>query len=255
MIRPFSFREVLRSRGEEPQYPPAQWTPALRSKVEERFTRYIWSGGFPEALRWLVRFVLRNPAGKMSVRKLNDDLRSQGHSVSRDTATTLLGHVVDAFLIDLVPLATESERQQDSNPRVVYPVDTGLIQAFDASGRWSRGHALETVVYNELARRGLNVGYYKSSAGHEVDFLARDYQGSDELIQVCADVSSTSTLERELRGLRAAAEDHPRARRTLLVLNRDSLGGVEEPGVRVLPAYEWLLGAGGAGGLEGLPLA
>lgn len=280
VIRPFSFREALRYRNEEPLQAPSEWTPAQRSKVEERFTRYLRGGGFPEAqgleartrisllqgyvddvlfrdvverhgvsqvaaLRWLVRFVLRNPAGKTSVRKLNDDLRSQGHSVSRDTAAGLLGHVVDAFLLDLVPLATESQRQQDSNPRVVYPVDTGLIQAFDASGRWNSGHALETAVHNELARRRLDVGYYKSSDGHEVDFLARDYEGNDELIQVCADASAAATLERELRGLRAAAQDHPQARRTLLVMNRDSVGAVEEPGVRVLPAYEWMLAAAG----------
>lgn len=277
VIRPFSFREALRFRDEEPHDAPRQWTPALRSRIEERFARYLRSGGFPEAqgleasvrirllqgyvndvlfrdvverydvsqvaaLRWLVRFLLRNPAGKMSVRRLNDDLRSQGHAVSRDTASTLLEYVIDAFLIELVALASESERVRNSNPRVVYPVDTGLIKAFDSSGRGNRGHALETVVHNELARRGAEVTYYKSSAGHEVDFLARDHDGNAELIQVCADLSNPMTLEREVRGLREARQDHVAAQLTLLVTNLDSVVGVDAPGVRVLPAYEWLLG-------------
>jgi len=278
IVRPFSFREFLRHRDEEPLEEPRLWTPAQRSSVEQRFSEYLRHGGFPEAqgletrtriallqgyvdsvlfrdvieryevsqvaaLRWLVRFVLRNPAGKLSVRRLYDDLRSQGHAVSRDTATDLLNHVIDAFLIDLVAMATESERQRNANPKVAYPVDTGLIQAFDASGRKHTGHALETAIFNELARREPDVSYYKSKDGLEVDFLTRDYEGRDELIQVCADLSSATTIERELRALRVAGLDHAGAQRTLLVMNRDAITGIEEPGVRVRPAYEWLLEA------------
>lgn len=276
VIRPFSFREFLRHRDEEPRQESERWTPAQRSTVENRFAAYLRSGGFPEAqqlpsrtripllqgyvdsvlfrdvverhevsqvaaLRWLVRFLLRNPAGKLSVRRLYDDLRSQGHSVGRETVSALLEHLADAFLVDLIALATGSERQRSSNPKVVYPVDSGLIQAFDASGRPATGKALETVVEGELARRQLEVTYYLSPDGYEVDFLARDYEGKDELIQVCADVSSQQTLERELRALEAASLDLPRARRTLLVLTRDAATSVEAPGVEVLAAYEWLL--------------
>lgn len=279
VIRPFSFREFLRHRREEPQEGPERWTPAQRSSVENRFAAYLRGGGFPEAqqlqsrtriallqgyvdsvlfrdvverheisqvaaLRWLVRFLLRNPAGKVSVRKLYEDLRSQGHSIGRDTVSALLEHLADAFLVDLIALATDSERQRSSNPKVVYPVDSGLIQAFDASGRPATGKALETVVEGELARRDLDVTFYVSSGSHEVDFLARDYEGNDELIQVCADVSSELTLERELRALEAASLDHPRAKRTLLVLTRDAAMSIKASGVKVLPAYEWLLDHG-----------
>jgi len=275
-IRPFSFREFLRHRGEEPHEGADLWTPAQRSNIESLFGNYLRNGGFPEAqklttrtrvallqgyvddvlfrdvverhevsqvaaLRWLVRFVLRNPAGRVSVRRLYDDLRSQGHAVSRDTVSILLDHVVDAFLIGFIPLATESDRRRDTNPKAVYPVDSGLIQAFDVSGRQQTGHSLETVVMNELRRRGRDVSYYKSPDDHEVDFLARDHDGHDELIQVCADLSAANTIERELRALRAAGQVHPRARRTLLTMNRDVLIDPGEPGILVQPAYEWLL--------------
>jgi predicted AAA+ superfamily ATPase len=63
------------------------------------------------------------------------------------------------------------------------------------------------------------------------------------LIQVCADASSSQTRARELRALAAAAKDHPRATRRLLVLDRDALARAEAPGIEVLPAYEWLLAA------------
>lgn len=276
VIRPFSFREFLRHRGEEPASEALRWTAAERSLVEKRFREFLVEGGFPEAqglspalrvellqgyvdtvlfrdvveryavsqvaaLRWIVRHALRNPAGSFSVHRMHRDLGSQGHGVSRDAVHALLGHLLDAFLLSAVPMATESERQRNSNPRKLYPADPGLIRAFDASGRANTGHALETAVFNELERRGAEIGYVKTSAGQEVDFLARYPGGGHELIQVCADPSEPETLARELRVLQEAARVHPRAERKLLVLDRDAVPRTGREGIEVRPAYEWLL--------------
>ncbi len=167
--------------------------------------------------------------------------------MAKDAVHAMLGHLLDAFLLSAVPLATESERQRNSNPRKLYPADPGLIQAFDASGRSNLGHALETVVLNELERRGAEVGYVKTSDGLEVDFLARHPAAGDELLQVCADASAPETLSREIRALNSAAKEHPRATRRLLVVDRDTLGRLNAPGIEVQPAYEWLLAAPVAG--------
>jgi predicted AAA+ superfamily ATPase len=278
VIRPFSFREFLRHRGEEPSGARRARTPAERSLVEKRFRDYLAEGGFPEAqelpaplriellqgyvdtvlfrdvveryrisqveaLRWLVRHCLRNPAGRFSVHRLHRNLRSQGHGVGKDAVHAMLGHLLDAFLLSAVPLATESERQRNSNPRKLYPADPGLIRAFDASGRSNLGHALETAVLNELERRGAEVGYVKTGEGLEVDFLSRRPTGEEELIQVCADVSSRDTLSREIRALAEACREHPRAKPCFLVLDRDAPSIVEDKSILVQPAYEWLLAA------------
>lgn len=276
VIRPFSFREFLRHRAEEPTKPTRQWTAAERSLVEKSHREFLVEGGFPEAqgltstlriellqgyvdtvlfrdvverfevsqvtaLRWLVRQCLRNPAGSFSVHRLTQDLKSQGHGVARDAVNAMLGHLTDAFLMSTVPLATDSERKRNSNPRKIYPADPGLIPAFDASGRANLGHSLETAVLNELERRRAEIGYVKTANGLEVDFLVRYRNGGQELIQVCANLTSPETVARELRALAAAAKEHPRARRRLLVLDRDAAGEVEAQGVEVLPAYEWML--------------
>ena len=276
VIRPFSFREFLRHRAEEPTKPVRQWTAGERSLVEKRNREFLVEGGFPEAqgltnslriellqgyvdtvlfrdvverfevsqvtaLRWLVRQCLRNPAGSFSVHRLTQDLKSQGHGVARDAVNAMLGHLTDAFLLSTVPIATDSERQRNSNPRKIYPVDPGLIAAFDTSGRANLGHSLETAVLNELERRRAEVGYVKTAEGLEVDFLVRYRNGDQELIQVCASLKSSETVARELRALTATAKEHPRAQRRLLVLDRDAAGEVEAPGVDVLPVYEWML--------------
>lgn len=276
VIRPFGFREFLRHRSEEPAESPEQWTAARRSFVEKRFLEFLGEGGFPEtqglprplrtellqgyvdtvlfrdvverhavsqvaALRWLVRQCLRNPAGCLSVHSLHRDMRSQGLAIGKDTVHAMIDHLLDAFLVSAVPLATESERQRNSNPRKIYPADPGMIPAFDASGRSNVGHALETAVFHELQRRKAEVGYLRCGADLEVDFLARYPGGGEELIQVCADLGMAKTRDRELRALAAAAERHPSATRRLLVLNRDAAGGAAAPGVIIESAADWML--------------
>ncbi|MFN7986184.1 MAG: ATP-binding protein [Thermoanaerobaculia bacterium] len=275
VIRPFSFREFLRHRGEEPVQEPSRWTSAERSLVEKRFFEFLVGGGFPEAqgldaalrvellqgyvdtvlfrdvveryrisqvaaLRWLVRQCLRNPAGSFSAHRLYLDLKAQGHGVAKDAVHEMMGHLQDAFLLTAVPIATESERRRNSNPRKIYPADQGLIAAFDTAKRANLGHALETVVAIELERRRADVGYVKTGTGFEVDFFASGQAGDEELIQVCADPSDPETQERELRALIEASGEHPRAKKSLFVLTRDQVFAAKG-GVGVRPVYEWLL--------------
>jgi hypothetical protein len=232
--------------------------------VEKRFHEYLLAGGFPEtqglasalriellqgyvdtvlfrdvveryvvsqvaALRWLVRQCLRNPAGSFSVHRLHLDLKAQGHGVAKGAVHAMLGHLLDAFLLSSVPLATDSGRQRNSNPRKFYPVDPGLIRAYDTSGRSNLGHALETAVLNELEYRKAEVAYVKTAEGFEVDFHVRHLAGSEEL-QVCAAPSAAATTEREFRALTQAALPYPRANRRLLVLTRDQAIPIEATG-------------------------
>lgn len=276
IIRPFSLREFLRHRGAEPERPAAWLAAADRSQLEKFFLDYLVIGGFPEAqllppearldllqgyvdtvmfrdiverhrvsqitaLRWLTRQFLKNPGGLFSVHKFHQDLRAQGYGVSKDALHALVGYLEDSFLVRAVSLATESERRRNSNPRKVYPVDQGLIPAFDRSGRANLGHALETVVLHELDRRRAEVGYVRTPGGFEVDFLARYRGGQEELIQVCADLTEPQAVEREFRALADAAVEHPKAKRLLLVPTADALPKACPEGVVAQTAYQWLL--------------
>jgi len=277
VMRPFSFREFLRHRGEEPEVEPRRWTAEQRSRVEKRFGEFLIEGGFPEvqgltpalrvellqgyidtvlfrdvverygvsqvsALRWIVRHCLRNPAGSMSAHRLFQDLKAQGHAVSKDSVHMLLAHLIDSYLLSTVPLHTTSERQRNSNPRKVYPADPGLIQAFDTSGRTNVGHALETAVFNELERRGADVSYVKTVEGFEVDFHVRHRTGTRELLQVCADPAAEEAREREARALDSASRSAPKASAALLVLTQEQALAVAGGTFRTRPAYEWILG-------------
>ncbi len=277
VIRPFSFREFLRFRGEEPAEEPRRWIPAERSLIEKRFREYLAEGGFPEtqklqkslqyellqgyvntvlfrdvveryrvsqvaALRWLVRHCLRNPAGSFSVNRMYNDMKAQGLAVSKDSVHAMFGYFIDAFLISAVPLATESERKRNTNPRKVYPADPGLIGAFDSSGRENTGRALETVVFNEIERRKAEVGYVKTTEGFEIDFEVKYVNGYIDLIQVCADIDDQETSKREFRALETVSVlSRNRQNKMLLVLTGEQADKFVDCDIDVKPAYEWLL--------------
>jgi hypothetical protein len=276
-LHPFSFAEVLAHRELEVPHDASRLTPGARGRIEHAFLQWLEVGGFPEAqaldaasrrqllrdyvdvamlrdvverhrvsnvtgLRWLVRHVLGNAASRFSVEKFHGALKSQGIAISRDTLHELLAHLEDCFLVRMVWMEAESERQRMVNPRKIYPVDVALIPLFDRSGRTNVGHALETAVLLELERRRCDVTYVRTPDGHEVDFLARSPDGGVHLIQVCADATDPATAHRELRALRAAAANHRgRTRQWLLTLTRDRAPAEAPDEVTVAPAYEWML--------------
>jgi hypothetical protein len=275
VIHPFGFEEVLRHAGASTARPR---TPAERSAMERALLDYLAAGGFPEAqgldpesrrrilvdyvdvammrdvlerhgvshaaaLRWLVRHLLGNAAAMFSVEKFHAALRSQGFAVAKNTVHDMLGFLEDCFLVRTVWLDTPSERRRMVNPRKAYPIDPGLIPVFDRTGRSNVGRALEAAVLLELERRGCEVSYVRTPAGHEVDFLVRLPGGGKELIQVTADARDPATAEREVRALVGAGTEHPGAELRILALTRDGFPARVPAGIRVQAACDWLLEA------------
>ncbi|MBM3794173.1 MAG: ATP-binding protein [Acidobacteria bacterium] len=278
-VFPFSFREFLRHRGIAPPEDPAFVPKAQRSQLDRLCRAFITEGGFPEAqelpdsvrvallqsyvdtvifrdvverhnvtsivaLRRLTRQLLGASGGLFSIHRFLNDLKSQGVAASKDTLHALLGHLEDAFLVRMVPMATSSERQRQSNPRKIYPVDAGLGHAFDRSGKANVGHALENLVEVELERRGCELGYVRTEDGFEVGFLATPRTGAPLLMQVCAELNDPAMVDRELRALEAARAAHPRATRWLITLGTADameLQAQVPKGTTVKPAWQWFL--------------
>ena len=276
VIQPFSFPEFLDHHGKEVPARPERLTSRQSAAMDHHFLRYLRDGGFPEAqgltdpertellqgyvdvvilrdvierhgivnvvaLRQLVRRLLGSPAGLFSVQKFFADLKSQHLPASRDTLHAMLDHLEDAFLLQTVPVATDSEKRRNVNPRKCYPIDPALIHGFDRSGRPNMGHALESVIFVELLRRKCEIAYVKTASGFEVDFLARHPGNRADLIQVCDSVDDPATLAREVRALEEAMIEHPRATASILTRESRMPYPALPKNIRVLPAWQWIL--------------
>jgi predicted AAA+ superfamily ATPase len=277
LVHPFGFREVLRHAGQEPTVPWPQISRAERAALDRALRDYLQVGGFPEAqgvevrdraklltgyvdtmvlrdvverhnvtnitaLRALQRHLLANPAGRFTVQKFYDSLRSQGVQVGKDTLHDYLAHLQDAFLVRVLDMRSASERQRMVNPRKAYPIDPGLIPLWERPGREQRGRALETAVLLELERREYSVTWLRVGDDLEVDFFATRPGDPPLLVQVSMDTTENATWDREVRALEAAAREYPDA--DALLITQDAT-----PPLRALPdplqwmsATQWLLG-------------
>ena len=270
-VLPFSFAEALTHAGIAV---PALWpvpssvAPVLRHALD----RYLLTGGFPEvqaleadlrarvlrdyvdvallrdvierhgvtnipALRSLTRCLLAAPAGKFSVHRFYNDLRSSGLAVSKDSLHDWLGYLEDACFVFFVPVYTQSEAVRRANPRKAYPVDPALTP-----GSSDIGHRLETVVYLELRRRGLELAWLPNEDGTDVDFMATNPGGERLLVQVSADISDPATRARELGALARAMRERGIREGTVLTLDGAESLAIPEGRIHVRAAWEWLAG-------------
>lgn len=275
-VFPFSFSEALRHEGIDPHSgksrPPGS---GQRARYANRLEQYMVRGGFPEVqniearyrhqvlqeyvdvvilrdiverhsvsnivpLRYMIRSLLGAPATLFSINRFHNDLKSQGIAVGKNTLHEYLEYLVDACLVETVPIYSRSVRRQQSNPRKVYAIDTGLAQAFRHDAHIDKGRLLENMVFLWLRRQGLTITYLRTNAGYEVDFHAVAGDGHRQLIQVSATMHEDSTRKREFRALEAGMEECGLDRGTIVTLNErnrvESSSGV----IDVVPAWELL---------------
>lgn len=99
----------------------------------------------------------------------------------------------------------------------------------------------------ELLRRaarrpGVEIHYWKDPLHEEVDFVVRNGNRVEQLIQVCSDLTDPDTRKRELRALLKAARELRCSRLLVVTEDRDTIENVKGRGVVFIPLWKWLLG-------------
>lgn len=190
-----------------------------------------------EALRSLLYRVLRQPATKLSINKVYLDFKSQGLRVSKDDLYAFMRYLNDAYLLFQLPLWTRSEKKRQVNPKKIYVIDNGILDAYSTKMTADFGALLENLVYITLRRRTRELGYYETRQGHEVDFVYREGEQS-VLVQVAWSLKNAQTREREIRSLIQAGEELQNCRK--LIVTFDEEGSMEEGEIEVLPLWKFL---------------
>lgn len=266
-VFPLSFREFLAFRGIEAR----PYDGRQESLVRSAFAEFLHWGGFPEVvladasmrplileeyaslmlqrdlaernlirntelMRNLLRHCFRNTASLLSMNKLERDFRSRGFEFGKMTLFGYVRMLVDAGLVHLLPLFTESVRKQARNPQKLHVIDTGLVAAFLPGAERDVGHKLESAVFLECRRRSRDWRYLGGSS--EVDLC--DAEGR-QFVNCCWSLSDLDTIERERAAISFGRESLPRAQGWLLYHEHSpALAGDLSD---AMPAWQWLLRA------------
>lgn len=211
--------------------------------VVERF-------GFSNAAfaRSLARSVITSSARDISISRLDNKSRAAGYSPGRATVTELVDAFEDAHLAYQVFEFSYSAQKVRLGGMKVYAADPGLYWASSIATDDGLTFAFETAAYLELRRRRrtgrlADIAMLKLSSGKEVDFVQGDATLGEvaSLVQVCFDMGSSGTQEREVSALREAMERFGQKRSLILTFADEFDIAVEEGTIEVRPAWKWLL--------------
>ena len=231
-IFPLSFKEYVTTLGNHNLRPEITEEKAILKNLLNEYTDY---GGFPQAslekdgmlikttfnsilyrdivprfgiqnalaLETLARFLVSNPGKPSSFRSLATLMGMQ----HEDTAKNYLSYLEKAYLFESLLKFDFSLKKQMVNLKKIYPADTSLTKHAGTLFSEERGRLLETIVFNELKRRGHSLYYWKNERGKEVDFVVCDGLKPKQLIQVTDVIENERQLKRETESLLLAAED------------------------------------------------
>jgi predicted AAA+ superfamily ATPase len=192
------------------------------------------------AIHDLLNLLMNNAASRFSARSLE---RSLG-TLSTATIQKFIAYCREAYLVqDLQPYFFKP-RMRVKADRKIYAFDNGFISAKSQPVTSNSSRLLENLVFVELVRRGfksnVDLFYYQTSSGTEVDFLLRQGSKNLELLQVTENLSSLKAREREIRALRQGAEELKLRKLTVITLDTEEM--IREAGteIRVVPCRTWL---------------
>lgn len=191
-----------------------------------------------QSLKYTLEYLFHNYARKTSTRSISGVLKNLSVPANRESVADYLDWLKDAYLVYPVPVFSDSLAVKRVNPDKYYLIDPGLIRAMCVKNDAERGWMLEDIVYMALRRRGGRISYLVNNDGTEVDFHVHDAVSHDErLVQVSFAMSDEKTFSREMNALKHARKSM--GIRDCVIVTWDDEG--ESDGVRIVPAWKWLL--------------
>lgn len=159
------------------------------------------------------------------------------------TTKKFMGYLNEPYLFFYLPRYNNKLKQMKKAPQKVYLVDNGFVGAKAFSLSDNLGRLLENQVFVELLRRGYDTEkslfYYRSRNDKETDFVTRNGNHIESLIQVCYDLSSPKTEKREVDSLVECAGELKCD--NLFIITWDDERIIEKEGytIKVVPVEKW----------------
>ena len=184
------------------------------------------------ALERLATWLSENPGCRFSASRM---LKALGVA-NASTVTQWCDWFEDAYLFFFVPKYCDSLRAQLVNPRKVYCVDTGLLQAVSTRLVFNDALRFENLVFLALRRKFREIYYFDGEG--ECDFLAVHRHAPVLAVQACVGLE-TGDLKRELGGVQAAMARFGLREGWIVTLDQTDVYEIPEGTVRVVPFHDF----------------
>ncbi len=225
ILFPFSFAEYLSTIGKE----------LTQSELKEELRAYVNQGGMPEPIfqdidrvsylrtLWdsiiykdivkrhriravagienLAGYLLANVSSEYSFTRLTEVTKCR----SVHTVQKYINYLEEAFLFFSLQRFSVKIREQTRANRKIYCIDNGFVTARGFQFTDNTGALFENAVAIMLMKRKLEnnseLYFWKGNHNEEVDFVIKEGNRITQLIQVCWDIKTEGTRNREFRSL------------------------------------------------------
>lgn len=233
--------------------------------AKKTLLKYLHQGGFPEYVKYqrdeilqhlLEDILLRDIAVRYALRDVKSLQRLAWYLLSnvgklftasrlmslielksKSTLLEYLSYLEDAYLCFYLPKFSTSTRKQLVNPRKIYVVDPGIVQANSGSMQEDLGRKLENLVFLALRRLGKELFYFAEK--HECDFVLVQQGQCQQLVQVCYEVTPEN-LGREANGLLEAMAYFGLHTGTIVTFNQNDRLSYPQGNIELVEAHNWL---------------
>ncbi len=117
---------------------------------------------------------------------------------STNSVSDYLKWLEDTYILFFLPRFSWSPKSVLVNPRKVYAIDTGFIQANTMSHSADSERLLENMVYLYLRQKNTELFYFREKG--ECDFVVMEKGNCKQVLQVCEEIHSDNK-NREINGL------------------------------------------------------
>ena len=268
LVTPLNFKEFLLFKGIETKIHTEKEEAYLKKYLKE----YLQTGGFPDVVlgkekdailsqlftdiisrdvlsRAEIRkenvaeefsyYLASNVSNLLSFNKMKKYFHSRGIKISVPTLANYFWHLKNAFLFFDSLIFSYKVKDQMQYPRKIYCIDNGIANTFKISE--NLGQMYENTVAIELLRRGAKFYYWKNKQNEEVDFVIMEGIRVKQLIQVCSDVGTMETKQREVRALVKAMKEFKLKEGLMLTSDVEGEEVFDEKTIIYLPLWKWLL--------------
>lgn len=269
IIFPFSFKEFVSISNES----------LTESETVAKFSTYLEQGGFPETIlkdidsldylktlfdsviykdiikRYNVRlpigisdivdYLISNIASEYSY----NNLAKMTGIKSVHTVQKYVEYIEEAFLFFKLSRFSFKKKTQITSNKKIYCIDNGFVNSMSGSVQSNKGKLIENLIAIELYKKSMagehELYFWKNDQKEEIDFIIKKGRKIESLIQVCYDIRSSKTFEREIRALVKASAELKCKNLILINLEKDSTEEISwnkiKAKIKFIPAWKWLL--------------
>jgi predicted AAA+ superfamily ATPase len=194
-------------------------------------------------LRYLFHRIAANTGKTVGLRKIFLELKSRGYAISQGSLYQMADLAEAVYLYKRISRFDASLVKRENADKKTYFIDNGMLRAITHNFSENKGMLLENLIFWQLYRLygsiyTTDIFYYKD-ASYECDFILYKEGGKALPVQVCLQISTEETRQREFKGIVKACKMTDAKKGIIITAEQEESIIIGEISIEIIAAWKW----------------